>query len=158
MMTRLALGLAVAASGMLALTTARAADETKKKDVELKCVVSGQKADKANHVAYKEGEVYFCCMNCPKAFAKDTAKFSTKANHQLVLTEQYEQTMCPLTGKKLNPEQMVEVAGVEVQFCCANCKGKTEKAEGDAQVALVFADKAFDKGFAKKKKEEKKAE
>ena len=158
MMTRFALGLAVAASGMLALTAARAADETKK-EAELKCVVSGKPADKANAVAYKEGEVYFCCMNCPKAFAKDTAKFSTKANHQLVMTEQYEQAKCPLTGQKLNPEQKVEVAGVEVQFCCGNCKGKAEKAKGDEQIALVFADKAFDKGFQKKeKKEDKKAE
>jgi len=157
MLTRLALGLAVAASGMLALTAARAADE-KEKEVELKCVVSGKKAEKSHARAYKKGEVYFCCENCPKAFEKDTAKFATKANHQLVLTEQYEQTKCPLTGRELNPEQKVTVADVEVQFCCANCKGKAEKAEGEEQVALVFADKAFDKAFQKKEKEEKKAE
>lgn len=158
MLTRLALGLAVAASGMLALTAARAAEE-EKKEVEIKCPVSGQKASKDNAVAYKEGEVYFCCMNCPKAFEKDTAKYATKANHQLVLTEQYEQAKCPITGQKLNPEQKTEVAGLEVNFCCGNCKGKVEKAEGDEQVALVFADKAFDKAFQKKEeKEEKKAE
>lgn len=154
MLTRLVLGLAVAASGMLALTAARAADE--KKEVEVKCPVSGKPISKEHAVAYKEGEVYFCCPNCPKAFEKDTAKFATKANHQLVLTEQYEQAKCPLTGNKLNPEQTVEVADVEVQFCCGNCKGKVAKAEGEEQINLVFADKAFDKGF--QKKEEKKAE
>ena len=114
MLTRIVLGLAVAASGMLALTAARAADE-KEKDVELKCVVSGKAVDKANAVAYKKGEVYFCCQNCPKAFEKDTAKFATKANHQLVLTEQYEQTKCPITGQKLNPEQHVTVADVDLE-------------------------------------------
>ena len=157
MMTRLALGLAVAASGLLVFT-ARAAEE-EKKEVEVKCPVSGQPIDKEHKVAYKDAEVYFCCPNCPKAFEKDTAKFSTKANHQLVLTEQFEQKKCPITGQKLNPEQMTEVAGVEVQFCCPNCKGKVAKAEGDDQIALVFADKAFDKAFQKKEKEEgKKAE
>ena len=157
MMTRLALGLAVAASGMLAFTAARAAEE-EKKEVEIKCPVSGQPINKEKKLAYKEAEVFFCCDNCPKAFAKDTAKHSTKANHQLVLTEQFEQTKCPITGQKLNPEQMTSVADVEVQFCCGNCKGKVEKAEGDDQIALVFADKAFDKAFQKKEKEEKKAE
>ena len=155
MLTRLALGLAVAASGMLAFTAARAAEE-EKKEVEVKCPVSGQPIDKEHHVAYKEAEVYFCCPNCPKAFEKDTAKFAPKANHQLVLTEQFEQTKCPLTGQKLNPEQTVTVAEVEVQFCCGNCKGKVAKAEGDEQVELVFADKAFDKAFQKKEKEEEK--
>lgn len=157
MLTRLALGLAVAASGMLALTAARAADE-KEKEVEIKCPVSGKKADKANALAYKEGEVYFCCMNCPKAFEKETAKYATKANHQLVLTGQYEETKCPLTGRPLNPEQAVTINDVEVHFCCANCKGKVAKAEEDEQLNLVFADKAFDKAFQKKEKEEKKAE
>lgn len=155
MLTRFALGLAVAASGMLALTAARAADE-KEKEVKILCPVSGKPADKANALAYKEGEVYFCCQNCPKAFEKDTAKYSTKANHQLFLTEQYEQTKCPLTGRELNPEQKAEVAAVEVTFCCGNCKGKVAKADEDEKLTLVFADKAFDKAFQKKEKEEEK--
>jgi YHS domain-containing protein len=155
MVTRFALGLAVAASAMLALTAARAADEGKDKKVEVKCPVSGKPIDKSHHVAYKGAEVYFCCPNCPKAFEKDTAKFATKANLQLVQTEQAKEVKCPLTGNKLNPEQKLTIAGTEVQFCCGNCKGKVAKANEKEQMELVFADKAFDKGFEVKKAEKK---
>ena len=66
------------------------------------CPVSG-KAVKAEHaVAYKGAKAYFCCPNCPKAFAGDTAKFAAKANHQLVLTGQFKLAQCPLKQKPLN--------------------------------------------------------
>ena len=155
MLSRIAPGLMVAASAVLVFSAAGAAEKEGEKKVELKCPVSGQAADKANAVAYKGGEVYFCCMNCPKAFEKETAKFATKANHQLAATGQAKQTKCPLTGRPLNKEQTVEVAGVEVTFCCPNCKGKVAGAEGKEQLELVFADKAFDKGYEVKKKEKK---
>ena len=107
--------------------------------------------------AYKGGKVYFCCENCPKAFAKDTAKYATKANHQLAATGQAKQAKCPISGAKLNAEKTVKVGGVEVQFCCEKCQGKVAAAEGDAQLELVFADAAFEKaGFAVPKAEEPK--
>ncbi|HTN75885.1 MAG TPA: hypothetical protein VL096_11590 [Pirellulaceae bacterium] len=113
----------------------------------VKCVVAGTKpAKETNAVDYKGGKVFFCCMNCPKAFAADTAKFATKANVQLVATKQATQTACPYTGKPVAEGTTVKVAGVDVGFCCMNCKGKTEKA-GDAATDLVFADAAFEKGF-----------
>ncbi|HEX6984888.1 MAG TPA: YHS domain-containing protein [Planctomycetaceae bacterium] len=152
MVSRLALGFVVAASAVSALTAARAADEEGKK-VEVKCPVSGKPINKEHSVAYKGGEVYFCCPNCPKAFEKDTAKFATKANHQLVLTEQAEQKKCPITGRPLNKEQKVTVAGAEVTFCCPNCKGKVAKAEGEEQMELVFSDKAFEKAYEVKKED-----
>src|SRR5437764_5009736 len=74
-----------AALGMAALLVATVMAEDKK-EVKLdgiKCPVSG-KAATANSVDYKGGKVYFCCENCPKAFSKDSTKFATKANAQLV--------------------------------------------------------------------------
>ncbi len=123
----------------------------------IKCVVSGKAAKDVDgsSVDYKGGKVYFCCANCPKAFSKDTAKFSAKANHQLVATGQAKQVKCPITGKALNPEQKVKVQDVEVVFCCPGCKGKVSKAEGAEQAELVFSDKAFEKGFEVKKEKEK---
>ena len=85
-------------------------------------------------------------------FAKNTKKYSTKANHQLVATKQYEQKKCPLSGGDLNPETAIKVAGTDVCFCCNNCKGKVEAAEGDAQLAMVYSDKAFAKAFKKVEK------
>lgn len=125
-------------------------------DVKLdtaKCPVSGAKAKDGTAVDYKGGKVYFCCNNCPKKFESDTEKFSVKANQQLVATGQAKQVKCPLSGGKINPEASCEVGGVEVHFCCNNCKGKVEKAEGDDQAKLVFSDKAFAKGFKVEKKD-----
>jgi YHS domain-containing protein len=121
-----------------------AADEKK---ADLKCPVSGKPALTEHAVDFNGGKVYFCCPNCPKAFEKDSAKFAEKANAQLVASGQAKQTKCPLTGKALNAEQKVTVAGVEVQFCCMNCKGKVAKADEAEQAKLVFADAAFKKGF-----------
>jgi YHS domain-containing protein len=114
----------------------------------IKCVVAAKNPAKAeNAVDYKGGQVFFCCKNCPKAFAKDTAKFATRANQQLALTKQAKQIACPYSGKELAEGTTVSVGGVDVSFCCKNCKGKTEKASAEDAVEMVFGDKAFDKGF-----------
>lgn len=113
----------------------------------IKCLIAGGKPAKAEHSAdYKGGKVFFCCPNCPKAFAADTAKFATKANHQLVATGQAKQTKCPLSGGPCKQDKFVEVAGAKVYFCCENCQGKAAKASGDDQVNLLFSDAAFEKG------------
>ncbi len=142
------------AVAVLALTVF-AADEKKEEKFSAKCPVSGKDAVKTSAVDYKGAKVYFCCENCPAAFKKDTAKFASKANAQLVSTGQAKEVKCPLTGNKLNPEQTVEIAGVKVSFCCGNCKGKAAGASGDAQVDLVFADTPFGKGFEVAKAEKK---
>ncbi len=124
------------------------------KKFDQKCVVSGGAAKEDKTVDYKGGKVYFCCENCPKAFEKDVKKYATKANHQLAATGQVKQAKCPLSGGKLNAEKTVKVGGVEVQFCCEVCQGKAAKAEGDAQIEMVFSDAAFEKaGFAVPKSE-----
>ena len=122
------------------------------KKFDQKCVVSGGPAKEDKTVDYKGGKVYFCCENCPKAFAKDKAKYANKANHQLAQTGQFKQEKCPISGADLNKEQTADVAGVKVTFCCDQCKGKVEKAEGDKKLELVFADTPFDKGFKIEKK------
>jgi YHS domain-containing protein len=138
----------ISLGAMIALSfclVAGAADEPK-----LTCPVSGKPASKDHAVAYKDGKAYFCCDNCPKAFEKNTKKFATKANMQLVETGQYKQVKCPLSGEGLNPETALKVAGVSVQFCCNNCKGKVADAKSDKKkISMVFADKAFDKAFEK---------
>jgi YHS domain-containing protein len=134
-----------------ALTTAYAADV---KLDGVKCIVAAKNAAKADKTRdYKGGKVFFCCDNCPKKFDEDTKAFASKANAQLVQTGQAKQAKCPLTGGDLNKETEITVAGAKVQFCCNMCKGKVEKAEGDAQLDLVFSDKAFEKaGFKVEKK------
>ena len=141
----------VAALAMFGLIVAASLNAEDKADplAGLKCPVSGKAINPEAKVAYKDGNVYLCCNNCPKPFAANTAKFAAKANHQLVASGQYVEKACPFSGEKLNAETAVDVAGVKVAFCCEKCQGKVEKAEGDAQIDLVFNDAAFAKGFEK---------
>jgi len=135
---------------LVAGATAFAADVDFKK---INCVVSGKPVDAAKSVDYKDGKVYLCCGGCPGKFAKDTKKFSAKANHQLVATKQYEQKGCPISGGEVKSETLVKLAGTELGFCCNKCKGKFESAKDDAaRMELVFSDKAFKKGFKKVEK------
>lgn len=121
----------------------------------IKCVMNPKGGAKAETgVAYKEGKVFFCCNNCAGKF--DAEKNAVAANRQLVATKQYTQVACPLSGGKCNAEQKVKVDGCEICFCCPNCKGKVEKAEGAAQAELLFSEKAFAKAFKPTKQDEKK--
>ena len=118
----------------------------------VKCVVAPKAASADKAVDYKGGKVYFCCGGCVGKFNSNTAKFAEKANHQLVATKQFVQKGCPFSGGKLNESTAVEFAGTKVAFCCNNCKGTfTGAADDAAKMKLVFSDKAFKKGFAKKK-------
>jgi len=141
----LTLGLTVAAF------VAVSANSQEKKEFKADCPVSGKPAKESIHADYKGGKVYFCCDGCPGPFAKDTAKFAVKANHQLVVTGQATQAKCPLTGGPLNAEKTVNVGGVKVQFCCEKCQGKVAAAKAEDQLGLVFSDAAFEKAFTVKK-------
>ncbi|MEC7565333.1 MAG: hypothetical protein VX738_06575 [Planctomycetota bacterium] len=115
----------------------------------VKCPVSGKKVLADKTADYKGSKVYFCCPGCPGAFAKATAKFAAKANHQLAQTGQFKQVKCIFAGKAINPDKDTDVAGVKVGVCCGGCQGKLAKAED--KVALAFSDAAFTKGFVKVK-------
>lgn len=128
-----------------------ASEEGKKKEFAAKCPVSGAKAKEDKSTAYKKAKVFFCCGKCKAAFEKDPKKHATKANAQLVATGQFEQKKCPFSGGPMKTKS--KIAGVEVKFCCGKCKKAADEAEGDEQLALIFGEKAFEKGFAKKKKD-----
>jgi YHS domain-containing protein len=144
---RTVISLAIA---MLLTATLYAADKVNLE--KAKCPVSGKECKEDTGVDYKGGKVYFCCNNCPKAFAKDKAKFATKANMQLVATGQAKEVKCPLSGQDLNTATAIKIDGVEVCFCCNKCKGAVEKATGEKKLDMVFGDEAFEKGFEVSKK------
>jgi hypothetical protein len=133
------------------LTAVYAAEEVKLDGI--KCIVAGDKAAKADKsVDYKDGKVYFCCGNCPKAFEKDKAKFAAKANAQLVATGQAKQGKCPISGQDVDDSKELTINGAKVKFCCDNCKGKVDKATGDDKLEMALGDKAWDKGKFKVEK------
>jgi hypothetical protein len=136
---------AVIVASLCFCVSVKAADE------KLTCPVSGHDASKEHAAKYKDGQVYFCCDDCPKAFEAKVKKFAAAANAQLVASGQYKEVKCPFSGGKLNPATSVEVAGVNVTFCCEKCQAKVTKANKEARVKMVFNDKSFDKAFAKSK-------
>ncbi len=116
-----------------------------------KCIVAGKPAKVEAAADYRGGKVYLCCKNCVATFDKDSTKFATLANHQLVTTGQFEQTGCPISGGDVDAEQVCEVGGVKVAMCCEKCKAKVDAAETEEEkIELVFADAAFERSFAKK--------
>jgi YHS domain-containing protein len=130
--------LLIGALAVAVIIGARSWADEKTKDA--KCPVSGQavKADKS--VEFEGGKVYFCCGNCPKTFEKDKEKYAAKARHQMVQTGEMEQVHCPITHKAFKDGTELTVSGVEIKFCCNNCRGKVEKMTEDEQVKACFAE------------------
>jgi YHS domain-containing protein len=122
----------------------------------IKCLLDGEAqvvADAA--VDYRGGKVYFCCEHCADEFKSKmsdaTSDLLTKANHQLVVTGQFVQTACPLTGKPVAAGMTADVGGVKVAFCCGSCQGAVQSQPDLAgKVQKVFSNAAFEKGFTKK--------
>ena len=132
-----------------------AAEATKVDFKKIMCPISGKPVKESATADYKDHKVFLCCEGCPSAFKKDTAKYAAKANKQLVDTKQYKQAACPFSGKPAKDGVTAKVGELAVGMCCNGCKGKVDKAEADAKLAMVFSDKAFAKGFkpAKEKKD-----
>ena len=117
-----------------------------KEPKDAKCPVSGKGCNPEKSAAFAGGKVYFCCGNCQKAFADDSAKFAAKAHQQMVSTGQLVQKGCPFSGGKVKDGTQLTIGDTEVGFCCPNCKAKVEKASADEQVTMVFGN--IEKGFA----------
>jgi hypothetical protein len=117
---------------------------------DLKCPVSGKPASADHVVAFNGGSVEFCCPNCPKAFSANEKKFAAKANLQLIQSKQLTQVKCPLTGRPMADDKVVDVGGVEVKVCCAGCLGKMKKLKGDELIAALLSDTS--KGYEAAKK------
>jgi YHS domain-containing protein len=127
-----------------------AKEEAAKKEFKATCPVSGKPAGEDHVVVAKNGDkVYFCCDKCPTAYKANPKKFDVKVHRQLLETGQVVQVACPLTGKPVNKETLVETGEAKAGFCCEKCQAKYEKADDDGKLKLMFASAAFDKGFTR---------
>ena len=146
--------MSVGAAVLLAAGGLNAAkDEAEKKAFKATCPVSGKPAGEDHVVELKNGDkVYFCCDNCPKAFKANRTKYNLQVKRQLVETDQVVQVACPITGKPVNEETLVEVGEAKVGFCCEKCEAKYAKADDDGKLKVLFAKGAFDKGFTRQTK------
>lgn len=123
----------------------------------VKCIVEGERAaSRAAAVGYKNGKVYLCNAHCADAFKQgaeldEDAKFIIKANHQLVLTGQYIQKVCPISGDPVDEIFSLTVGAAKIGFSCAQSRAEvTQLKTIEEKVTLLFSDAAFDKAFAPK--------
>ncbi len=141
--------LALSLFAVVAMATVMVAADPKLEGV--KCIVAPRPIAADKSTEYKDGKVFFCCGNCLAKFKSGPEAFAPKANHQLVVTEQYEQKGCPISGQPFDESIVVDVQGVKVGLCCNNCEAKLAGASGDDQVKMAFGGQPFKKAFAKSK-------
>ncbi len=130
----------------------RAKDEPADKKFAATCPVSGKPALESSVVDLSKGggKVYFCCENCPKAFKENPEKFELQVRRQLLETGQIVQVACPVTGKLVSKEAMVEIGTAKAGFCCEKCLAKYNAADDEGKLKFLFAD--LKKGFTRQTK------
>ena len=124
----------------------------------LKCFIMKKKAVKGKQVvAYKGGKLHLCCSQCVRRFKKTPAKYEAKANHQMVLTGQFLQHACPVTGQVLPKDApSLKIGGVKTKFASQQELAKVKKMSEEDQIATIFGVKGFKTGkFEIVKKKEK---
>lgn len=113
----------------------------------VRCPVTGETVSKEASIDYMRGKLFFSDAECIARFRADRAAYEAKANAQLVITGQFKQTCCPLTGEEFLPAVRMKISGVDVRFCGANCLKKIKRLSADERTELVFV-KGFEKAFA----------
>ena len=139
----------------------------------VKCIVDGSQQCRIEHTvefnwdkksADKKclGKIFFSSQDAADQFQARVVKklkldrqpdssLLLKANHQLALTGQVKQQRCPLTGKSIDQEHQLLIAGVKVCFYDAAAKNKLESLESTWHRAeRVFAWQVFAKSFSKR--------
>lgn len=136
----------------LVLTTAVAvfaADPPQEPAIKLdkaRCPVAGGAVSKEFHTTYKRGEVYFTDAAALAKFQAEKSRYAAQANLQLFATQQYEQSACPLTGRRLS-SKFVSIEGVQVYVCCQNCVTISANAKQADQLKFFFGNQSFDRQF-----------
>ena len=159
------LNLPAIACGWLVCLLITAAPVSAQQYPGVKCVVDGNLQCKIQHsVKYAQGNVFFSSEAGVKHFNANVLEklelgqqpdqsLILKANHQLALTNQVRQQLCPVTGKRIEKEHKLVIAGVKVFFHDSAAKAKIKSLESSWHRAQqVFAPDAFAKNFVRVKK------
>ena len=116
----------------------------------IKCIVSGKAINPDCSSRYLKGEVYFDCNASKLKYEADRKKFAIRANHQLVVTQQYWQANCPIRHKPVaeSTEAKTQLAGAVIRFHCKHCQKKMmADLDQSKQIELVFSSPNFEKTF-----------
>ena len=93
------------------------------------CPVSNAKINKQVFVDYKGKRVYLGCKACPDTFNKSPDAYVKKLEQQGVVFAMapVPQTVCPVSGAKINKEVFVDYKGKRVYLGCNACPDKFNK-------------------------------
>jgi YHS domain-containing protein len=94
--------------------------------VQVACPISGRPVNDETTVEVGHAKAGFCCKNCLAKYneANDDGKLEILfGDLEKGFTRQ---TKCPVSGKPINAEHVVEFEGKKVYFCCPNCPAAFE--------------------------------
>ena len=107
------------------------------------CPVSGEKLDDRENLVWVGNKSFaVCCKKCARKASSTPAVYLDK------LEGRSKQTLCPISGEKIDPEVSVEIDGYRVAACCEKCAAKI-KADPQATLAKLAAKKVVLEPIAK---------
>lgn len=115
--------------------------------VQIGCPFSGGKVNPETVVELGGVKFGFCCNNCKGKFEKTADEEKAALVFTSIAKGFTAQTLCPVSGKAIDPEHMVKYKDQKVFFCCPNCPAAFEKDPAKFEAKLPQL---------KEKKEEKK--
>lgn len=123
MKTTVSLASIVAAVALsLILSTAALAEK------QTVCPVMGGKINTNLYVDFDGKRVYVCCESCLDKLKADPAGYIEKMEKAGIELEKspVAQTVCPVTGEKVDYTKYVDVDGKRVYVCCEKCAEKVK--------------------------------
>ncbi len=119
---------------------------------QVACPITGKPINKDDTVESGDAKVSLCCEKCLAKYKEADGDAKLKMLFSLAAMKKgyTHQTMCPVSGKPIDPQYSVEYKGEKVYFCCPNCPAAFEK-EPEKYVDKV---PQLKKGGGKKKKTE----
>jgi len=94
--------------------------------VQVACPVSGRPINKEVTVEMGHAKVGFCCEKCLAKYNEADEDGKLKLVFDDLDKGFTRQTKCPVSGKPISAEHVVEHDGKKVYFCCPNCPAAFE--------------------------------
>lgn len=106
------------------------------------CPVMDEPVDFFVSAPTDSGPIYFCCKPCITKYQKNPDQYAGKiAAQRLALTKLPRiQVTCPMSGKPVRDDVVVEDKGQKIHFCCPNCADefKASPAKHQGKVAASY--------------------
>lgn len=113
-----------------------------------RCVVQPDKPVSTQHsLVYRKGRLFFSSAASVETYRKDPKGFQSRANFQLVVTKQYLQHACPLSGETPDEDgAMIRIGGIDIEVLCADCAKEISNDPLEEQIEMLFDADGFRMG------------